>query len=47
MLVSRRSGLHDHGGELALGGDLAVDDGLARELEDVAAVAPHSLTKGM
>jgi hypothetical protein len=35
------SGLHDHGGELAFGGDLVADHRLAGELEDVAAGADH------
>src|ERR1700712_1821097 len=35
------SGLHDHGGELALGGDRLADHRPALELEDIAARAQH------
>src|SRR3989344_2892768 len=39
--TAKASGLHDHGGELALGGHLVAHEALARELEHVAPVANH------
>ena len=41
MDLDAHSGLHDHGGELGLGGDLVADQAAAAELEEVAARAQH------